>query len=128
MERSTIIAGFGGQGILFAGKVLAQAGPLGGREVPRIPPLRPQIRRGRPTRTPGSHHPARPGRARLPGHAVPRSPRAPGGPGTRRTACPRGRSRRQSLPQPAAGAVPWLAKPGDAFNFDRRPGEVFRRR
>jgi 2-oxoglutarate ferredoxin oxidoreductase subunit gamma len=33
VEHSTIIAGFGGQGILFAGKVLAEAGLLEGREV-----------------------------------------------------------------------------------------------
>jgi Pyruvate/2-oxoacid:ferredoxin oxidoreductase gamma subunit len=28
MERSTVFAGFGGQGILFAGKVLAEAALL----------------------------------------------------------------------------------------------------
>ncbi len=46
MERSTIIAGFGGQGILFAGKVLAQGGLLEGREVLWIPSYGPEMRGG----------------------------------------------------------------------------------
>jgi 2-oxoglutarate ferredoxin oxidoreductase subunit gamma len=46
MERSTIIAGFGGQGILFAGKVLAQAALLGGDEVLWIPSYGPEMRGG----------------------------------------------------------------------------------
>ena len=46
MELSTIIAGFGGQGILFAGKVLAQAGLLEGREVLWIPSYGPEMRGG----------------------------------------------------------------------------------
>lgn len=46
MERSTIIAGFGGQGILFAGKVLAEAGLLEGREVLWIPSYGPEMRGG----------------------------------------------------------------------------------
>ena len=46
MERSTIIAGFGGQGILFAGRVLAQAGLLEGREVLWIPSYGPEMRGG----------------------------------------------------------------------------------
>ena len=37
MELSTIFAGFGGQGILFAGKVLAEAALGEGREVLWIP-------------------------------------------------------------------------------------------
>ena len=46
MERSTILAGFGGQGILFAGKVLAEAGLLEGREVLWIPSYGPEMRGG----------------------------------------------------------------------------------
>ena len=46
MERSTIIAGFGGQGILFAGKVLAQAALHEGREVLWIPSYGPEMRGG----------------------------------------------------------------------------------
>lgn len=46
MELSTIIAGFGGQGILFAGKVLAQAALLEGREVLWIPSYGPEMRGG----------------------------------------------------------------------------------
>ena len=44
MELSTIVAGFGGQGILFAGKVLAEAGLLEGREVLWIPSYGPEMR------------------------------------------------------------------------------------
>jgi 2-oxoglutarate ferredoxin oxidoreductase subunit gamma len=46
MERSTILAGFGGQGLLFAGKVLAEAGLLEGREVLWIPSYGPEMRGG----------------------------------------------------------------------------------
>ncbi len=46
MERSTIIAGFGGQGILFAGKVLAEAALLEDREVLWIPSYGPEMRGG----------------------------------------------------------------------------------
>ncbi len=51
MERSTIIAGFGGQGILFAGKVLAEAALLEGREVLWIPSYGPEMRGGTATCT-----------------------------------------------------------------------------
>jgi 2-oxoglutarate ferredoxin oxidoreductase subunit gamma len=46
MERSTVIAGFGGQGILFAGKLLAEAALLEGREVLWIPSYGPEMRGG----------------------------------------------------------------------------------
>lgn len=46
MERSTIFAGFGGQGILFAGKVLAEAALVEGREVLWIPSYGPEMRGG----------------------------------------------------------------------------------
>ena len=46
MERSIIIAGFGGQGILFAGKVLARAAMNEGREVLWIPSYGPEMRGG----------------------------------------------------------------------------------
>ena len=46
MDLSTIIAGFGGQGILFAGKVLAEAALLEGREVLWIPSYGPEMRGG----------------------------------------------------------------------------------
>lgn len=46
MELSTIFAGFGGQGILFAGKVLAEAAMLEGREVLWIPSYGPEMRGG----------------------------------------------------------------------------------
>ena len=46
MELSTVIAGFGGQGILFAGKVLAEAALLEGREVLWIPSYGPEMRGG----------------------------------------------------------------------------------
>jgi 2-oxoglutarate ferredoxin oxidoreductase subunit gamma len=45
-ERSTIIAGFGGQGILFAGTVLARAAMTEGREVLWIPSYGPEMRGG----------------------------------------------------------------------------------
>lgn len=46
MERSTILAGFGGQGLLFAGHVLAQAANLEGREVSWLPSYGPEMRGG----------------------------------------------------------------------------------
>lgn len=46
MECSTIFAGFGGQGILFAGKVLAEAALIEGREVLWIPSYGPEMRGG----------------------------------------------------------------------------------
>jgi 2-oxoglutarate ferredoxin oxidoreductase subunit gamma len=46
VELSTIFAGFGGQGILFAGKVLAEAALLEGREVLWIPSYGPEMRGG----------------------------------------------------------------------------------
>jgi len=46
MERSIILAGFGGQGILFAGKVLARAAMNEGREVFWIPSYGPEMRGG----------------------------------------------------------------------------------
>lgn len=46
MERSIIIAGFGGQGILFAGKVLARAAMAEDREVFWIPSYGPEMRGG----------------------------------------------------------------------------------
>ncbi len=46
MERSIIFAGFGGQGILFAGKVLARAAMHEGREVLWIPSYGPEMRGG----------------------------------------------------------------------------------
>lgn len=46
MERSVIIAGFGGQGILFAGQILAQAAVDEGREAFWIPSYGPEMRGG----------------------------------------------------------------------------------
>jgi 2-oxoglutarate ferredoxin oxidoreductase subunit gamma len=46
MERSTIFAGFGGQGILFAGTILAHAAMAEGREVLWIPSYGPEMRGG----------------------------------------------------------------------------------
>lgn len=46
MEHRTIIAGFGGQGLLFAGHVLAQAGMLEGRHVSWMPSYGPEMRGG----------------------------------------------------------------------------------
>jgi 2-oxoglutarate ferredoxin oxidoreductase subunit gamma len=46
MESSIIIAGFGGQGILFAGKVLARAAMEEDREVLWIPSYGPEMRGG----------------------------------------------------------------------------------
>lgn len=46
MERSVIFAGFGGQGILFAGTVLARAAMAEGLEVLWIPSYGPEMRGG----------------------------------------------------------------------------------
>ncbi len=46
MKRDVIIAGFGGQGLLFAGEVLAYAAMLEGREVTWMPSYGPQMRGG----------------------------------------------------------------------------------
>jgi 2-oxoglutarate ferredoxin oxidoreductase subunit gamma len=46
MERSTILAGFGGQGLLFAGNILARAAVLEGLEVLWIPSYGPEMRGG----------------------------------------------------------------------------------
>ena len=41
-----VLAGFGGQGILFAGKVIAYAGLMGGKEVSWLPSYGPEMRGG----------------------------------------------------------------------------------
>jgi len=46
MIWDTIIAGFGGQGLLFAGRILAQAAMLDGFEVTWLPSYGPQMRGG----------------------------------------------------------------------------------
>ncbi len=46
MEHGTIFAGFGGQGLLFCGKVLAQAALLEGRHVTWMPSYGPEMRGG----------------------------------------------------------------------------------
>ena len=46
MEFSIIIAGFGGQGVLFAGQLLAYAGMNSGRHVTWIPSYGPEMRGG----------------------------------------------------------------------------------
>jgi 2-oxoglutarate ferredoxin oxidoreductase subunit gamma len=46
MEHGTVICGFGGQGILFAGKVLAQAALLEDRSVSWMPSYGPEMRGG----------------------------------------------------------------------------------
>jgi 2-oxoglutarate ferredoxin oxidoreductase subunit gamma len=45
-EQRVIIAGFGGQGVLMAGKLLAQAGMLEGRHVTWLPSYGPEMRGG----------------------------------------------------------------------------------
>lgn len=67
VKRDVIIAGFGGQGLLFAGKVLAYAAMLEGLEVTWLPSYGPQMRGGtanctvivsdRPVRSPIVRHP-----------------------------------------------------------------------
>ena len=46
MERSTVFGGFGGQGLLFAGHVLAQAAVREGRQVSWMPSYGPEMRGG----------------------------------------------------------------------------------
>ena len=46
MERATILSGFGGQGLLFAGQVLAQAGMLEDKHVSWLPSYGPEMRGG----------------------------------------------------------------------------------
>ncbi len=46
MERSVVIAGFGGQGVILAGKILAQAGMSHGLEVTWLPSYGPEMRGG----------------------------------------------------------------------------------
>ena len=46
MEHSIIISGFGGQGVLFAGQLLAYAGMDGGLHVTWIPSYGPEMRGG----------------------------------------------------------------------------------
>jgi 2-oxoglutarate ferredoxin oxidoreductase subunit gamma len=46
MERSIIIAGFGGQGVILAGKILAQAAMDHGLEVTWLPSYGPEMRGG----------------------------------------------------------------------------------
>lgn len=46
MQQSTIFGGFGGQGLLFAGHVLAQAAIIEGREVSWMPSYGPEMRGG----------------------------------------------------------------------------------
>ena len=46
METSIIVAGFGGQGVLFAGQLLAYAGMEDGRNVTWIPSYGPEMRGG----------------------------------------------------------------------------------
>ena len=46
MQNETIIAGFGGQGVLFTGKVLAYAGLEDGLEVTWLPSYGPEMRGG----------------------------------------------------------------------------------
>jgi len=45
-DMNIMIAGFGGQGILFAGKVIAYAGLIDGREVSWLPSYGPEMRGG----------------------------------------------------------------------------------
>ena len=46
MTKQILIAGFGGQGVLFAGKLLAYEGLLDGREVSWLPSYGPEMRGG----------------------------------------------------------------------------------
>lgn len=46
MTFETIFAGFGGQGILFAGKVIAYAGMIEGKNVSHLPSYGPEMRGG----------------------------------------------------------------------------------
>ncbi|MCL1896677.1 MAG: 2-oxoacid:acceptor oxidoreductase family protein [Clostridiales bacterium] len=46
MDMNMIVAGFGGQGVLFTGKVIAYSGLLDGREVSWLPSYGPEMRGG----------------------------------------------------------------------------------
>jgi 2-oxoglutarate ferredoxin oxidoreductase subunit gamma len=46
IDQSILLAGFGGQGILFIGKVIAYAGLVEGREVSWLPSYGPEMRGG----------------------------------------------------------------------------------
>ena len=46
METKTIIAGFGGQGVILAGNLLAQAGMVEGKKVILVPSYGPEMRGG----------------------------------------------------------------------------------
>lgn len=46
MERATVLSGFGGQGLLFAGQGLAQAGMFEGLHVSWLPSYGPEMRGG----------------------------------------------------------------------------------
>jgi 2-oxoglutarate ferredoxin oxidoreductase subunit gamma len=46
MQHATVLAGFGGQGLLFAGHVLAQAAVIEGRTVSWMPSYGPEMRGG----------------------------------------------------------------------------------
>lgn len=46
MKRNIIIAGFGGQGILFAGKLIAYAAMRAGKEISWLPSYGPEMRGG----------------------------------------------------------------------------------
>lgn len=51
-DHQIVIAGFGGQGLLFSGKVLAYAGLIEGRELSWLPSYGPEMaRRARRTAT-----------------------------------------------------------------------------
>lgn len=45
-DLNIMLAGFGGQGILFAGKIIAYAGMLDGREISWLPSYGPEMRGG----------------------------------------------------------------------------------
>ena len=46
MQTEIVIAGFGGQGVLFAGQILAYSGMDAGKEVTWIPSYGPEMRGG----------------------------------------------------------------------------------
>jgi 2-oxoglutarate ferredoxin oxidoreductase subunit gamma len=46
MQHATVISGFGGQGLLFAGRVLAEAAMIEGRHVSWMPSYGPEMRGG----------------------------------------------------------------------------------
>ena len=46
MTTEFILAGFGGQGILFAGKILAYCGLMAGKELSWLPSYGPEMRGG----------------------------------------------------------------------------------